>query len=89
MSSVFWDNDDDLNKIAWSYATGATGGMTSIEVQTKANRIPMMAVGDYVIVVETFMAYEPIFNIGLKAQWYRAIHHHPPALHVLHRLGRE
>lgn len=71
VSSVFWDNDEAINKIAWSYATGATGGLTSIELQTRANRIPVMATGDYVIIVETFMAYEPMFNIGLNAQWYQ------------------
>jgi len=70
VSSVFWDNDNNMNKVAWSYATGATGGLTTVELQERANRIPAMAVGDYVIVVETFMAYEPIFNTGLKAQWF-------------------
>lgn len=70
VSSVFWDNDNNVNKVAWSYGTGATPGMTNAEVLTKANRIPQMAIGDYVIVVETYMAYEPIFNTGLKAQWF-------------------
>jgi len=71
VSSVFFDNDNDINKIAWSYGTGSTGGMTTAELQYKANRIPVLAQGDYVIAVETFMAYEPIFNIGLKAQWFQ------------------
>jgi Flp pilus assembly protein TadG len=71
VSSVFWDDDNNMNKIAWSYATGATGGLTTAELQARSNRIPTMAVGDYVIVVETFMAYEPILNTGLKAQWFQ------------------
>lgn len=71
VSSVFWDNDEGINKIAWSYGTGETPGLTTDELQSRENRIPAMAVGDYVIVVETFTAYEPIFNIGLKAQWFR------------------
>ncbi len=70
VSSVFWDNDNNDNKIAWSYATGSEGGLTNVDLQQEAGRIPVMATGDYVIIVETFMAYEPIFNIGLKAQWY-------------------
>ncbi|HQU67923.1 MAG TPA: hypothetical protein PLI43_06960 [Albidovulum sp.] len=71
VSSVFWDDDKKMNKIAWSYATGATGGMTTEQLQANANRIPKMATGDYLVVVETFMAYEPIFNIGLNAQWFK------------------
>ncbi|MCA0271355.1 MAG: hypothetical protein LCH69_04720 [Proteobacteria bacterium] len=71
VSSVFWDDDEARNKIAWSYGTGATPGLTTDELQDRANRIPVMATGDYVVVVETFMAYEPIFNIGLDAQWFK------------------
>lgn len=71
VSSVFWDNDEEINKVAWSYGTGDTPGLTTAKLQDSANRIPVMAVGDYVVVVETFMAYEPIFNIGLNAQWFR------------------
>ncbi len=71
VSSVFWDNDNDRNAIAWSYGTGTKPGLTTTELQSQANRIPVMATGDYVIVVETFMAYEPIFNVGLDAQWFR------------------
>lgn len=69
VSSVFWDDDEGKNKIAWSYATGEMAGMTTDGLQDSANRIPAMAVGDYVVVVETFTAYEPIFNIGLDAFW--------------------
>lgn len=71
VSSVFWDDDEVRNKIAWSYGTGATGGMTTEQLQAQSNRIPKMATGDYVIVVETFMAYEPIFSVGLNAQWFK------------------
>lgn len=71
VSSVFWDNDNDRNAIAWSYGTGTKPGLTTTELQDVSNRIPVMATGDYVIVVETFMAYEPIFNVGLDATWFR------------------
>jgi len=70
VSSVIWDNTDKRYEIAWSYATGAAGGQTDLTIQNSANRIPKMPEGDSVILVETNMAYEPIFNIGLKARWY-------------------
>ena len=71
VSSVIWDDVDDRYEIAWSYATGPVGGQTNATIQNDATRIPVMPVGDSVILVETNMAYEPIFNIGLNAQWYR------------------
>ena len=71
VSSVIWDNSDNRFEVAWSYATGPVGGQTDATIQSDAYRIPSMPAGDSVIVVETNMAYEPIFNMGLKAQWYR------------------
>lgn len=70
VSSVFWDNDNSQYRVGWSYGTGAAIGHTDQTIQTKANRIPNLALGDYIIVVETNMAYEPIFDIGIAAQWY-------------------
>ncbi|WP_413870599.1 pilus assembly protein [Albidovulum sp.] len=71
VSSVIWDPADNRYEIAWSYATGPVGGQTDATIQNDAYRLPVMPAGDSVIVVETNMAYEPIFNIGLNAQWYR------------------
>lgn len=71
VTSIFWDSIQNKNKVAWSYATGDKGGLTTAQLQTVSNRIPVLAVGDYVILVETFMAYEPIFNVGLNAQWFK------------------
>lgn len=70
VSSVIWDDADNRYEIAWSYATGTAGGHTDASIQAEANRIPNMPAGDSVILVETHMAYEPIFSIGLNAQWY-------------------
>ncbi len=70
VSCVIWDDVDNRYEIAWSYATGPVGGQTDTTIQNDADRIPVMPAGDSVILVETNMAYEPIFNIGLKAQWY-------------------
>lgn len=70
VSSVIWDDENERYEIAWSYATGDAGGQTDDTIQDDAPRIPLMPAGDSVILVETNMAYEPIFNIGLDARWY-------------------
>ncbi|MEZ5778178.1 MAG: hypothetical protein R3E44_07445 [Paracoccaceae bacterium] len=70
VSSVVWDAAQNRNEVAWSYGTGTAVGHTTATLQGNAGRIPVMPEGDSVIIVETNMAYEPIFNIGINAQWY-------------------
>ncbi len=69
-TSVIWDDDDNRFEVAWSYASGSTPGETTSGIQAKTSKIPVMPASDSVIVVETNMAYEPIFSIGLNAHWY-------------------
>ena len=69
VSSVLWDEDDDRYEIAWSYATGTAEGHSTESIQHKANQIPIMPVGDTVIVVETNMHFDPLFNVGIDEQW--------------------
>jgi Flp pilus assembly protein TadG len=71
VSSVYWDDDQHKYRIDWSANSAPNHEvMTTVKLQDYANRIPVLPVGDTVIVVETFMAYEPIFNMGLDAQWF-------------------
>lgn len=70
ISSVYWDGANNVYKIGWSYSTGTRPVQTDASIQLKANQIPIMPVGDTVVLVETFMAYEPVFSVGLKAQWF-------------------
>jgi Flp pilus assembly protein TadG len=71
VTSVYWDEDADKYRVDWS-ATSGTGhpAMTTAVLQNYANRIPVLPTGDTVVVVETFMAYEPIFSLGLDARWF-------------------
>ncbi len=71
VSSVFWDADESRYEVAWSHATGDAVGHSDLSIQARAAEIPMMPDGDAVVVVETSMAYVPIFNIGLDAQRYQ------------------
>jgi hypothetical protein len=70
VSSVFWDDTNKVYKVAWSQATGTHLPQTNATIQMQAGRIPTMPEGDTVVIVETYMAYEPIFSVGLEARWY-------------------
>lgn len=70
VSSIFWDDTQKKFRVEWSYATGGHTALNDTTLQDKKNRIPNMSVGDSAIMMETNMAYVPIFDVGLAARWY-------------------
>lgn len=69
VTSIRWDATDAEFKVNWSHATKDNDALTDLTLQDKANIIPAMAVGDSVVLVETYMIYEPPFRVGLDANW--------------------
>jgi len=53
--------------VDWSYATEGRPPIDHAGIQTYKDKIPFMPQGDTVILLETFMAYEPLFNAGIPA----------------------
>lgn len=72
VSSIYYDDDNKKYRVDWS-ATSGSGHpvLTTPTLQAKANQIPVLPTGDSVILVETNMAFEPIFSMGLNAQWFQ------------------
>ncbi len=64
---VKWDENDDEYKVEWSHTTKGKPVHTDATINSPdvVSKIPVLPVGDKVIVVETHMTYEPIFNVGL------------------------
>lgn len=62
------DGTTTFLNLEWSHSTDG------LDVATKAADlepvIPVMAVGDQLIVIETFMVYEPVLSIGIPADIY-------------------
>lgn len=53
-------------ELVWSHSTDA--GMPVItEIKTVEDKLPMLAVGSQLIIVESQMLWEPIFGVGLDA----------------------
>lgn len=71
VTSVLFNEDEDKYEVAWSYATGSAVGHSDVSIDAKRNRIPVMPAGDTIILVETNMAFDPIFRVGLNAQWFQ------------------
>jgi len=63
LTSVHWDEDEDDYDVVWSHATGGhSGWSTQALLNAKEDELPVMARGDYAIIVETSSDYTPIFT---------------------------
>lgn len=66
ITSVYWDDTNQVFRQAWSYASRGHDALTDTTLQGAAELIPAMSVGDTVVLVETFLIYDPVFNVGLE-----------------------
>lgn len=64
------DNSARHLHVDWSYATEGRSALDHAAIQTYVDKIPMMPSGDTVILLETFMDYEPLFNAGIQASTF-------------------
>lgn len=60
-------------ELDWSWASGSQGRLSSGDLSGYQGDIPVMPAGDRVILVETFLDYEPVFNVGLSASAHEHI----------------
>lgn len=68
ISSVEWDEDDGY-RVLFSRSPGNTmPAHTDASITNAADRIPVMADNESVVIVETRTPYEPAFNVGLNEQ---------------------
>lgn len=67
ITSVQWDEDDEEYVIVFSKSPGnEMPPLTSSDVMNVAEeKIPVMADGDSVVIVETEVAYDPAFEVGI------------------------
>ncbi|MEM1236819.1 MAG: hypothetical protein AAGI10_07605 [Pseudomonadota bacterium] len=71
---VCFDETDEDYHLAWSRSTGPRDDTypphTDQTLNNNAHRLPDFPEGDQVILVETFMEYSPLLNIGLDDQLF-------------------
>ncbi|MFK7876578.1 MAG: TadE/TadG family type IV pilus assembly protein [Paracoccaceae bacterium] len=65
VTAVQYDAASDTYVRAWSQAEGYLGAASKTEVESWKSRLPIMPDGEFVMVVETHLRYDPPFNTGL------------------------
>lgn len=63
-----WDDEDEAYLRDWSEARGAVSPLAQNDLSGIADKLPVMADNERVILVETWSHYTPPFKIGLPAQ---------------------
>jgi Flp pilus assembly protein TadG len=73
VSSVVYEVDNNEMRIEWSRSTNSalTPELTTASLQALVPQIPEMNDGDTVILVETWVEFEPALRIGLEDTTYR------------------
>ena len=61
---------DEIFLADWSVATGGQIVHTNATLELIKAKIPLMSKGDYVVLVETFAQFRPIFDVGLGAMTF-------------------
>lgn len=72
VTSVTWSQTNMKFEVHWSRTTGASAlpTLTTSTLQDYKDRIPAMSDGDYVVIVEALVPYQPAFNVGVAAADY-------------------
>lgn len=69
-TSVKWSTPNNRFEVIWSRSPqNAMPQHTTATLQGVANKIPVMAPADTVMIVETSVPYTPLFDVGLTANY--------------------
>ena len=71
VTSIKYDDVDKKYKVHWSATSSNVTypAHNNTSINNEAWRLPVMPAGDTVILVETSMAYDPIFTFVLPSSW--------------------
>lgn len=72
ISEVQFSAAQNKNIVIWSQTRGTVPVMTTARLQNYTDQIPFMPDGEKVVIVETWLVYEPIFTFGLDAMVFQS-----------------
>ena len=76
ISQVVWDEDDARHYLSWSIAEGAAEGeLTDADLVADseiAAKLPLLTDNERMLIVETFLGWDPASNVGLKPMVFEA-----------------
>ncbi|MCU0906933.1 MAG: hypothetical protein MUF73_05665 [Rhodobacteraceae bacterium] len=73
VTTVGWDPDAGEYFVVWSRGANTVMRHTDATINSIADKIPEIAAGDTLIMVETALPFRPVFNVGLSELVFRNI----------------
>jgi hypothetical protein len=70
-TQVMYDADTDRYSVDWSYATNGEARLFTANLVGMEELLPVMADAERILLVETFIPYEPAFQTGLGLMTFR------------------
>ncbi len=67
ISEITFNEAQNKYSVVWSQVRGTLPALTTARLQNYLSQIPVMPDGEKVVIVETWVVYEPVFTIGLNA----------------------
>jgi hypothetical protein len=64
-SQIMYDEDSDTYCVDWSEATGGAARLFTANLVDMEGLLPVMADAERILLVETFIPYQPAFDVGL------------------------
>lgn len=65
VTQILRDTNGDY-RVDWSHGTGTQAQLFTASLAAMEDRLPDMANGERVVLVESFVEYDPAFNVGLN-----------------------
>ena len=67
LTEIRFNGPENKHEVIWSQVRGTVPVMTEARLANYVGQIPEMPDNEYMMIVETWVAYEPIFTMGLQA----------------------
>ena len=68
VTSIRWNGQQQRYERVWSQAKGSRPALPEGQVSGMANMLPVLPHNEEIMVVETYIKYDPPFNIGLQSR---------------------
>lgn len=67
-----WNDGDGEYQVAWSQNRGNQPALTTADLLNELDRLPIMYDNEMAILVETWIDYEPVFDVGVDGRTMNA-----------------
>lgn len=65
-TSLKWVEDNNRYEVHWSYSTGDRDELTTADLASMEDRIPILVDGEHVLLVESWSIYHTLFRVGVR-----------------------